>query len=68
MKKINFLIFLFLFVLSLSANIEKNYSKTKRAFSEEDFNLINKRPDTMILKMGMKKVLFFPMLLELEEI
>ncbi len=45
MKKINLLIFLFLFVVSLSANIEENYTETKRAFSEEDFNLINKRLD-----------------------
>ncbi len=45
MKKINLLIFLFLFVLSLSANIEENYTETKRAFSKEDFNLINKRLD-----------------------
>ncbi|AEL19388.1 exported protein A EppA [Borreliella bissettiae] len=45
MKKISLLIFLFLFVVSLSANIEENYTETKRAFSEEDFNLINKRLD-----------------------
>ncbi|WP_418885358.1 exported protein A EppA [Borreliella carolinensis] len=45
MKKISLLIFLFLFVVSLSANIEENYTETKRAFSKEDFNLINKRLD-----------------------
>lgn len=45
MRNINLLIFLFLFVLSLSANIEENYAKAKRAFSKEDFNLINKRLD-----------------------
>lgn len=50
MKKINLLIFLFLFILSLSANIEENYTETKRAFSEEDFNLINKRLDNYDFK------------------
>ncbi|WP_215537771.1 exported protein A EppA [Borreliella bavariensis] len=50
MKKINLLIFLFLFVVSLSANIEENYTETKRAFSEEDFNLINKRLDNYDFK------------------
>lgn len=50
MKKISLLIFLFLFVVSLSANIEENYTETKRAFSEEDFNLINKRLDNYDFK------------------
>ncbi|WP_215536805.1 exported protein A EppA [Borreliella bavariensis] len=50
MKKINLSIFLFLFVLSLSANIEENYTETKRAFSKEDFNLINKRLDNYDFK------------------
>ncbi len=50
MKKINLLIFLFLFVVSLSANIEENYTETKRAFSKEDFNLINKRLDNYDFK------------------
>ncbi len=44
------LIFLFLFVVSLSANIEENYTETKRAFSKEDFNLINKRLDNYDFK------------------
>ncbi|XPC98100.1 exported protein A EppA (plasmid) [Borreliella japonica] len=44
MKKIS-LVFFFLFVVSLSANVEENYAKAKRAFSKEDFNLINKRLD-----------------------
>ncbi|WP_425337216.1 exported protein A EppA [Borreliella tanukii] len=50
MKKINFLIFLFLFVLSLGASVEENYAKIKRSFSEEDFNLINKRLDNYDFK------------------
>ncbi|WP_420025092.1 exported protein A EppA (plasmid) [Borreliella yangtzensis] len=50
MRKINFLMLLFLFVLSLSANIEEDYVKTKRSFSEEDFNLINKRLDNYDFK------------------
>ncbi|AXK69865.1 BapA (plasmid) [Borreliella burgdorferi] len=50
MKKISLLIFLFLFVVSLSANIEENYTETKRAFSKEDFNLINKRLDNYDFK------------------
>ncbi|MGF7102202.1 exported protein A EppA [Borreliella kurtenbachii] len=50
MKKISLLIFLFLFIVSLSANIEENYTETKRAFSEEDFNLINKRLDNYDFK------------------
>ncbi len=46
---------MFLFVVSLSANIEENYIETKRAFSEEDFNLINKRLDNYDFKNEYKK-------------
>lgn len=59
MKKISLLIFLFLFVVSLSANIEENYTETKRAFSKEDFNLINKRLDNYDFKNEYQKNTFF---------
>lgn len=48
MRKVSLLL---LFVLSISLNTfisketKENYSKAKKAFSEEDFNLLNKRLD-----------------------
>ncbi|WP_187983495.1 exported protein A EppA [Borreliella bavariensis] len=49
MKQISLLILLFVLSISLNAYmseyIEKNYEKAKRTFSEEDFNLLNKRLD-----------------------
>lgn len=45
MRKISLLLLLFVLSISLNAYIEENYAKAKRAFSEEDFNLLNKRLD-----------------------
>lgn len=50
MKQISLLILLFVLSISLNAfmskeDIDKNNAKAKKSFSEEDFNLINKRLD-----------------------
>ncbi|WP_418909437.1 exported protein A EppA (plasmid) [Borreliella sinica] len=53
MKKISLLVLLFVLSISLNAfmseytkkRIEENYAKAKKSFSEEDFNLLNKRLD-----------------------
>ncbi|MBB6032123.1 MULTISPECIES: exported protein A EppA [Borreliella] len=48
MRKVSLLIFLFSFSLNAfmsKEDIDKNNAKAKKSFSEEDFNLINKRLD-----------------------
>ncbi|WP_234929948.1 exported protein A EppA [Borreliella valaisiana] len=80
MRKISLLTVLFVLSISLNAfmskEMEKNYAKSKRAFSEEDFNLINKKLDNHVFaaaieirgelkKLELKKKVFFWMLLML---
>lgn len=68
MKKISLFLFLFLFLLfNLDADmdkhtkkrIEKNYAKAKKAFSIEDFNLIDKRLDKYDFKSEVNKSILF---------
>ncbi|WP_419250446.1 exported protein A EppA [Borreliella afzelii] len=63
MRNISLLAFLFVLSISLNAFIyrstEENYVKVKRAFSKEDFNLINKRLDKYGFENEYDKSVFF---------
>ncbi|MCD2386276.1 exported protein A EppA [Borreliella burgdorferi] len=63
MRKVLLLFFLFILSFSLSAfkdkYIEERYKKAKKAFSKEDFNLINKRLDNYNFKDEEDKSFFF---------
>ncbi|MBB6043648.1 exported protein A EppA (plasmid) [Borreliella yangtzensis] len=63
MRKISLLLLLFVLSISLNAFMseytEKHYAKAKRAFSEEDFNLLNKRLDNYGFENEYDKSIFF---------
>ncbi len=64
MRKISLLLFL-LFMLSIdlsafmSQDIKKNYEKAKKAFSKEDYDLLNKRLDNYDFESEYDKSFFF---------
>ncbi len=63
MRKISLLLFLFILSINLNAFMskytEKHYTKAKKAFSKEDFDLLNKRLDNYDFESEYDKSIFF---------